>query len=67
MRVDPAAIRVRAYEVLIRAIEDGIDYGWQRAHKHSDAPDVYAIKSALFDAIANEVSEWFDFGDRADT
>lgn len=37
-------MRVRAYEVLSRAVEDGVEYGWRRAHKHTDTPGQDAIK-----------------------
>lgn len=56
-------IRVRAYEVLRRAIEEGVTYGWRRAHKHTDTPDEETIKDQLVTAILNEVSEVFDFDD----
>ncbi len=32
-------IKVRAYPVLCRAVEEGVAYGWRRAHKHIDTPD----------------------------
>ena len=54
-------LRVRAYEVLRRAVEDGIDYGWMRAHKHTDAPTEHAIKDEILQGILNEVCEWFAF------
>lgn len=31
-------MRVRAYEVLSRAIEEGVACSWRRAHKHTDTP-----------------------------
>lgn len=54
-------LRVRAYEVLRRAVEDGIDYGWMRAHKHTDTPSQHAIKNEILQGILNEVCEWFAF------
>lgn len=56
-------IRARTYEVLRRAVEDGIEYGWRRAHKHTDAPESEAIKEQVAQGILNEVCEWFDFDD----
>ena len=56
-------MRVRAYDVLRRAIEEGIEYGWRRAHKHTDTPDDEAIKEQILTGILNEVSEYFDFDD----
>ena len=58
-------MRVRAYDVLHRAIEQGIEYGWRRAHKHTDTPDAETIKDQILTGILNEVSECFDFDDEA--
>ncbi len=58
-------MRVRAYDVLRRAIEEGVEYGWRRAHKHTDTPDADAIKDQIVTGILNEVSEYFDFEDEA--
>jgi hypothetical protein len=32
-------MRVRGYDVLRRAIEEGIEYGQRRAHQHTDTPN----------------------------
>ena len=56
-------MHVRAYEVLRRALEEGIDYGWRRAHKHTEAPGEAAIKDEVLQGILNEVCEVFDFDD----
>lgn len=62
-RIVAGGMRVRAYDVLRRAIEEGVEYGWRRAHKHTDAPDTETIKDQLVTGILNEVSEYFDFDD----
>jgi len=56
-------MRVRTYEVLRRCIEEGAEYGWMRAHKHTDAPDADAIKDQMVTAVLNAVSEYFHFDD----
>ena len=56
-------MKVRAYDVLRRAIEEGVEYGWRRAHKHADSPDAETIKDQLITGILNEVCEYFDFDD----
>jgi hypothetical protein len=33
---------VRAYTVLSRTVEEGVAYGWQCAHKHTDDPGMAA-------------------------
>jgi len=61
-------MRVRAYEVLHRAIEEGLEYGWRHAHKHTDKPDEASLKEEVLQGIVNEVCEVFDFDEvsRAD-
>jgi hypothetical protein len=58
-------LRVRAYEVLRRAVEEGIDYGWMRAHKHTNKPGEAAVKEEILQGILNEVCEYFDFAEVA--
>lgn len=54
-------IRVKAYDVLQRAVEDGLNYGWRRAHKHTDTPHEEATKDALFNGVMDEIASYFDF------
>jgi hypothetical protein len=54
-------IQVRAYPVLSRAVEEAVAYGWQRAHKHTDAPDAETIEGEIVSAVLNEVCLYFDF------
>ncbi len=60
-------MQVRAYEVLRRAVEEGIDYGWRRAHKHTDSPNEAALKDEVLQGILNEVCEVFAFDETAST
>lgn len=52
-----------------RAIESGVDYGYMRAHKHTDTPDEARMKNEMFSAIMNELSEilFFDTDNNNDT
>lgn len=54
-------LEVRAYPVLCRAVEEGVAYGWRRAHKHIDTPDAETIKEQIVSAVLNEVCQYFDF------
>jgi hypothetical protein len=54
-------LRMRAYPVMCRAVEEGIDYGWMRAHKHTDKPSEQAIKDEIHAGIMNAICEMFDF------
>lgn len=50
-----------SYKLLMRCVEDGIEYGWNRAHKHEGSPSPEHIKEQIELAIQNEVCEWFIF------
>ena len=41
-------------------IKNGIDYGWNRAHKHTDTPNENVIKQEMEEEIWNQIFEWFD-------
>lgn len=58
-------MKVRAHEVLHRAVEEGIDCGWRHAHKHTDAPGEAATQDTVLQGILNEVREWFEFDEGA--
>ena len=51
----------KTYALLDRCVEEGIQYGWNRAHKHTDTPDEIWIREQIHQAIMNEISDWFDF------
>jgi hypothetical protein len=53
--------------VLSEAVENGIKYGWHRAHKHDEDPDQIQIQGAVHNAIMQEISEYFDFEDDVPT
>lgn len=48
-------------EILDQAIENGIKYGWYKAHKHTDEPEENDIKGAIATAIWLEIDSLFDF------
>lgn len=54
-------LRVNTYAILDRAIEEGIAYGWRRAHKHDDKPDEFTIQERIHDEVMNAVCEVFVF------
>jgi hypothetical protein len=47
--------------ILAKAIEQGIEYGWIRAHKHTDEPHPSKIIESIEIEIWNEIDEMFDF------
>lgn len=54
-------IRVNAYRVVERAVEDGVASGWYRAHKYTENPEPEAIKDAIILAVMSSLSEWLWF------
>lgn len=47
--------------ILTQAIERGIEYGWNRAHKNTDAPQLDRVIDQIEIEIWNEIDEVFDF------
>lgn len=50
--------------MLSEAVEEGIAYGWMRAHKHVENPTEESIKEAIHNAVMASISEYFWFDDR---
>lgn len=57
---------VRTYSIMSDAVERGIAYGYNRAHKHTDKPAEETIRQQIHDAVMLELTEVFDFGDEGD-
>jgi len=47
--------------VLEMAIEEGVRFGWNRAHKHNPNPDLDSASDAIVSEIMNSLDTWFDF------
>ena len=50
-------MRPNEYVLMERCVEEGINLGWNRAHKHTDTPDEHQIKDAIHNAIMLHISE----------
>ena len=58
-------MKANEYLVLSECVEDGINLGYTRAHKHTDNPTEQQIKAAIADAAMLQICEYFIFdGDR---
>lgn len=48
-------IQVDIYKIMARAVEEGVNYGWNRAHKHTENPSkehaIEQIESAVMNAL----------------
>ena len=58
-------VRFNSYALFTRAVEEGLQRGWNRAHKHTDAPGEEAVIEAMLDAVMLEFSEILIFDDLA--
>ena len=56
-------MRARTRIILSECIENGLRYGYSRAHKHVDQPSQETITQAMDKAIWNEIDERFTFDD----
>ena len=50
-------IKVNAYNVVRRAVEEGAAIGYRRAYKHTDRPGEGHVVDAIETAIMDELSE----------
>lgn len=59
-------MRPNEYKVLEMAVSDGVELGWNRAHKHNDEPDPEQIQASILDAVTAQICEWFIFEGESD-
>jgi hypothetical protein len=50
-------------KVLEIALEQGVSYGYNRAHKHVENPSQSAIVDEIVEQVINSFDDWFDFED----
>lgn len=51
----------KTYILIERAIEEGIEYGYKKAHKHWDDPDEETLKECILTAIMLQLDEIMNF------
>ena len=56
-------MQVKMYQLIERLVEEGIDAGYLRAHKHTDTPIEETIRSCIEEYIMNGFDEYFNFTD----
>lgn len=59
-------MKAKEYSVMEMAVEQGVMWGWQHAHKHNANPDEEEIKAAITHDVMNEIYVWFDFPEESD-
>ena len=55
-----SALIPKPYPLLVDCLEKGAEYGWNRAHKHTDNPGENSIRDQIVQAQLNEICEAFD-------
>lgn len=53
-------------KILETAVEQGVSYGYRRAHKHIENPTEGAIIDSIVEQVMNSLDEWFDFEEEND-
>lgn len=56
-----SAIRLRAYPIIDRAVEEGIAYGYRRAYKHTDDPQAEDIQEQIRQAVMQALCDVLEF------
>lgn len=59
-------MKAKEYLLLARCVEDGIQYGINRAHKHTESPTREHLVREIENAVMNEICTWFNFEDSYD-
>jgi len=58
---DANSMKPKFFSLLEKAIEEGIDYGWRRAHKHVETPSEGTLKEEISNAIFSSLHDYFTF------
>jgi len=51
----------KVFIILQRAIDEGVDRGWNLAHKYVDNPTENAIRKAITETVIGNICEVFSF------
>lgn len=57
------AVTAKSYVIMERAVEEGIEFGWNRAYKHTESPEPELIREKIAQEVMNAICDVFDFGD----
>jgi hypothetical protein len=62
LRLD-STVRLNTYKIVSDAIENGIKYGYRRAHKHIENPSEDTIIEQIHLAVMNDLCDIINFDD----
>jgi len=54
-------MKPRWHEIVVRALENGAQSGWYRAHKHDDSPGEETILDEIVRAQLDALDEFIEF------
>lgn len=54
-------LKANVYAILNDCVSNGIEAGWNKAHKHTDRPTADHVKDMILNYIMNEIGEKFKF------
>jgi hypothetical protein len=56
-------LKLKTYEIIERAVEEGISYGLKRAYKYEENPSQDHIATEIENAVMFSLTEIIDFDD----
>lgn len=62
-RYKPPPMRPRLYNIISKAVSEGVAAGWAAVHKHREDVPPHEIQAAIEDAVLDSLSEVFEFDD----
>jgi hypothetical protein len=54
-------MKAKEYNILDRAIEEGVSYGLMKAFKHTDTPTEDSLSEWICGSVMNSICEVFNF------
>jgi len=56
-------LKPKTYPILLQAVEEGVLYGYNRAHKHVEKPDEILLVETIVKHTMESLLEWFEIED----
>lgn len=47
----------KLYDIVSRAVEEGVGIGWRRSHKHTDTPHETTVQVSIHNEVMNSLDE----------
>ena len=60
VKIQAPSLRLNAWKVLSRAVEEAVAYGYGRATKHTDTPSRETLCQCIAEALLHDLAEWFE-------